>query len=255
MTTHTNKQPSTYIAKQWSVDHQLLEQHAIDCLDSDTGRSRGPRRLLFLWHTDRDASLYSALLGSDELHRASRLVEKSDQAKFIVCRALVRIIVGQLTNTEPKKVRLPQDDRGKPCCPDLNGTISWSRSGDFALLGLSTAEKMGADIERLRPIEQLHAIADQHFSCTERALLASRRNAIDQQSAFFRIWTLKEAYVKALGRGLEMPLASFSVAGDDGRYCAPGDGWEVESLLCQQYAIAIAQTLRPFPPAPGIDVI
>ena len=86
-----------------------------------------------------------------------------------------------------------------------------SHSGDFALIAVTQGRKIGVDVERIRQGISSHVIAQQYFSKAEVAELQSL--PIDQrESAFFTCWTRKEAYIKAQGLGLALPLESFDVS-------------------------------------------
>lgn len=93
---------------------------------------------------------------------------------------------------------------GKPYLPDCPVHFNLSHSGDWVALSLSSAP-VGCDIQEIRPYQP--ALAKRFFSEKEQAMLEA---ATDKQRCFFRLWTLKESYIKAMGAGLAMPLATFT---------------------------------------------
>jgi 4'-phosphopantetheinyl transferase len=86
-----------------------------------------------------------------------------------------------------------------------------SHSGDFALIAIAQERKVGVDVERIRSGISSHVIAQQYFSSSEFEELQSL--PLEQrETAFFTCWTRKEAYIKAQGQGLTLPLESFDVS-------------------------------------------
>ena len=83
-----------------------------------------------------------------------------------------------------------------------------SHAGDLVVVALCVGQRIGVDVEEVRAIESLLEIADAHFTRSEREFIFSQEPQ-ERRRAFFRIWTRKEAYVKAVGNGLSIPLNSF----------------------------------------------
>ena len=122
-------------------------------------------------------------------------------------------------------------------------TFNLAHSSDLALVAVTLGATIGADIERLRPVHDLDGVAEQTFSDRERRTLLALP-ACDRARAFFRCWTRKEAFVKALGDGLSYPLDSFSVSLRD------GDPPRLENIDGDA-DIALAWTILDLEPASG----
>jgi 4'-phosphopantetheinyl transferase len=156
-----------------------------------------------------------ALLSPDEQERALRLVNPEHRRRFIAARAALREILGRYLDLAPQAVRFSYLEHGKPALGPAHASairFNLAHSGDLALYAVTLAHRIGIDVERIGNRNHL-AIAERYFSPREIAALKSASEA-EQALIFYRIWSRKEAIVKAVGTGLSMPLSSFSVAAD-----------------------------------------
>jgi 4'-phosphopantetheinyl transferase len=157
----------------------------------------------------------SETLGAGERARASRFAFGHDRVRFIVSRAALRSILGRALGTWPYAVRFAYGSHGKPeLAPPFDRaglTFNLSHSSAFALVAVTRDVRIGVDIERGRPLDDLRALAEQNFSPRERRALLALPDE-QREPAFFRCWTRKEAFVKAVGDGLSYPLDRFSVS-------------------------------------------
>jgi 4'-phosphopantetheinyl transferase len=178
----------------------------------------GPRDI-HVWCVDLDhwrahAGSLAASLSAEERSYASRFVHERDRARYIATRGALRHILGGYVNSAPETIVFSYGSRGKP---ELGGPravrlgFNVSHSQDIALCAVARTRRVGIDVEYLRPVTDALDIAERYFASGEFAAL----RAIPyerQRSAFFACWTRKEAYVKALGEGLAVPLDSFEVS-------------------------------------------
>jgi 4'-phosphopantetheinyl transferase len=153
------------------------------------------------------------LLSLEENRRAERFHFDRDRSRFIAAHAAMRCILGRYLCVRPQNVALSRSRTGKPA---LAGpfeksriTFNLSHSGDLGLLALTLDSLIGVDIERIREDYEIHDSADV-FSTQEEKSLRSLPQS-QRTAAFFSCWTRKEAYVKALGDGLSIPLRSLDV--------------------------------------------
>jgi len=154
-------------------------------------------------------------LSEDEHARAGRFLFESDQRRFAVARGTLRAILGRYLGVPSGDLTFAYSSHGKPALPrgaagsDLRFNVS--HAGGLALVAVALGREVGIDIERVREDFATEEIAARVFSpaelATMRVLPAAARCA-----AFFNCWTRKEAYVKARGEGLSLPLRRFDVS-------------------------------------------
>jgi 4'-phosphopantetheinyl transferase len=151
------------------------------------------------------------ILSSDELTRADRFYFDRDRNRFIVGRAMLRKILGCYLETAPEKLVFSYGSHGKPKVENNPFFFNLSNSGDLALCGVTYEKEIGIDVEYLlRELKDAEAIAKRFFSAKESAEFLSLLPE-ERQLAFFRCWTRKEAYIKAIGDGLTYSLSNFDV--------------------------------------------
>jgi medium-chain acyl-[acyl-carrier-protein] hydrolase len=157
----------------------------------------------------------SRSLASDERDRAERFHFQRDRERFIVGRSALRSLLGTYLNRQPSDIPLWYNSQGKPFLhrlpsdPDLQFNVA--HSGELALVALALARPLGIDVERLRSNIDWQDLCARYFSKSESAELQSLPEA-ERPRAFFAAWTRKEAYLKAHGVGLSLPLDQFSVS-------------------------------------------
>lgn len=159
--------------------------------------------------------ILSELLSVDERMRAERLHLEKQRKHFVICRGVLRIILGHYLGIDPIKLRFCYRKYGKPAltnaCNGMPVHFNLSRSEGIALYAFTRSHEIGVDIEWVRDLWEKDAIAGQFFSATEIHILYALPED-KKKNAFFKLWTRKEAYIKALGDGLHRPLNSFAVS-------------------------------------------
>jgi 4'-phosphopantetheinyl transferase len=155
------------------------------------------------------------LLCADEQARAARFQFERDRARYLARHAALRFILGRTLGVEPASLVFAEETNGRPVLahPAAGLHFNLSRSGDLALLAVA-ASAVGVDLEQMRAIPDFLQVARHHFAAAEIAHLIGLAPE-KQLSAFYTIWTRKEAFVKAIGDGLSYPLAAFSTGRTD----------------------------------------
>lgn len=200
----------------------------------------------------------AALLSRDEQNRAAAFRFVRDRRRFVGARALLRVVLGVYHGCTPAALRFSRGEWGKPSLAEPASAtalpFSLSRSHDAALLAVSGGGEVGADVEFRRSDRPDVTLVRRQFCEAEQRFIT---DAADATRAFYEIWARKEAYIKALGRGLSHPLRSFDVTPQAGRAvkvvedwseARPSDAWHVRTIVLPVpgYAAAVAtQEVEP----------
>lgn len=176
-----------------------------------------------LWTIERDRradlELLAQCLSSEERQRARRLRVADRRAAFIYNRAVVRQILASYAGIEPQQVPLAVSAAGKPFWDPAalgnDGTPSClsfnlSHREDLAILAVAQRRALGVDVEAPDPRTDYAAVARQAMSAREMQLF-QQLAADERPGALLRLWTRKEAYLKAQGTGLARSLAEIEV--------------------------------------------
>jgi 4'-phosphopantetheinyl transferase len=153
------------------------------------------------------------VLKPTELDRASRYVFQRGRFESIITRGLLRHILSLYLNEGPNRIEFVYGPFGKPGIRGEAGLyFNLSHSGHKLVVAISKSCEVGVDIESVNP-ELPCRDMESIFSPAEREALAATSSAA-RDTAFFKCWTAKEAYIKGVGRGLSLPLAEFDVCVD-----------------------------------------
>lgn len=188
-----------------------------------------------------------AALSPDERARAARFARTIDRERYVAARGILREILGRYLERPGTEVRFRYASHGKPELEpgpdDRPLQFNLSHAAGLGLVAVAHGRRVGVDIEHVDPTLIDERIPERFFSPREVAALRALPSAL-QGEAFFACWTRKEAYVKARGEGLSIPLDRFDVA------LAPG---KPAALLRTEDDPAEAGrwTLHALAPAPG----
>lgn len=181
-------------------------------------------------------------LNSTELNRAQRFHKELDKNRFVICRSILKIVLATHTNLDAKNIHLDYHFNKKPYLashPCLHFNVS--HSDDFAVIAISRT-KVGIDIEYISEDFNFTNLLPDIFADNE---ILENQNAVNKRHSFYTLWTRKEAFVKALGKGID----------DDFKYipCLDGqhhlnstqlkttENWQIYSFdLANQYLGAVA---------------
>lgn len=151
--------------------------------------------------------------------QASRFVRQADAYRSVLGEILTRVTLSRLTGLRPAELSFTRNPYGKPSLSHHSDVqFNVSHSGDWIALISGGTDELGVDVEKIAPIDM--QIAERFFSPTESQFLSATPD--DRRlNTFYRLWTLKESYIKAVGMGLSIPLDSFAILPDEGGvwYC------------------------------------
>jgi 4'-phosphopantetheinyl transferase len=182
-------------------------------------------------------SLESTLAG-DERARAARFIFARDHDRYVAARGILRNLLGRYLGCAPQTIEFVYGVRGKPAVagPGSQPAICFnlSHSQGLTVVAIGKEREIGIDVELMRPEFAGEEIAKRYFSAKEIAEL-SRLPAELRTEGFFLCWTRKEAYIKATGDGLHIPLDSFDVSLTPGEPATLSrvdrSHWSIESFI------------------------
>jgi 4'-phosphopantetheinyl transferase len=173
-----------------------------------------------LWYVRLDAAAdeelleaYRRLLPEDELAEAARLKSQTHRQRALLARVLARTALSRYTPREPRTWQFVRNQYGKPFVADPAEPLAFnlSHTDGMVVCAVTAGRRVGVDVEAAnRPVEHL-PLARRFFAAEEAAAL-ERMPPDRRADGFFQFWTLKEAYMKARGLGLTLPLDGFAFA-------------------------------------------
>jgi 4'-phosphopantetheinyl transferase len=184
-------------------------------LDPLTGRD------VHLWVARLEASENNSArafswLSPDEVERADRFRFDRHRSAFVLGRAVLRALLARYLRIAPEEASFTYGPKGKPAL-DNAGELRFnvSNSGDLAAYAFTLGCEIGVDVEHRRRLLEIEGIARRFFASDEVTELMRLPDEA-RPEGFFNCWTRKEAYIKAVGDGLSVPLDSFRVTLEPG---------------------------------------
>jgi 4'-phosphopantetheinyl transferase len=193
---------------------------------AEGGTRRLPPTEAHLWYEPVDEAYdetrlreWRGLLSPAELERHGRYHFEHGRLEYLVTRVLVRTVLGRYAGVSPASLRFESNAYGRPeiVHPRLDPPLRFNLSNTRGLVVclVSGAREGGIDVEDTTGGTEALGIADHFFAPSEVASLRPL-HPLDQKVRFFELWTLKEAYIKARGLGLALPLQQFAFELDGG---------------------------------------
>lgn len=194
-----------------------------------------------------------AVLCPSEIERASRFATARLRSQFAFNHGALRYILSCYTHESPELLKFDSGPYGKPLLRSQACCFNMTHSGLLMVCAVSGMASVGIDIEHIREMPDMFAIANGHFASGECERLGALP-ALYRTRGFFECWTRKEAFIKATGLGLSQGLHHFEVTFGpevvprllrwDGRSDVPGQ-WELHTFdLPEDYCGAVAVRAR-----------
>jgi 4'-phosphopantetheinyl transferase len=205
---------------------------------------------IHVWHIELDQpesqlQNLAATLSSDETARAERFYFQEHRQRFIAGRGIIRTILGRYLDVQPRQVQFNYQQRGKPILADTFAdsglAFNLSHSQGLGLCAVNCTRPIGVDLEYIRPMSDLEALAKRFFLPREYEMLRSL-SPNQQQEVFFRYWTCKEAYLKATGDGLsQLEQVEVSLTPTEPAKLQISEDWSLFELVpANNYVAAVA---------------
>jgi 4'-phosphopantetheinyl transferase len=188
------------------------------------------------------------ILSNDERARAARFVFQRDRVRYVAAHTALRHVLAVYTGEEARAIAFNTSVQGKPSVADPTSALSFnlSHSGNYALIATTAGPAVGVDIEEIRTRLHTEEISATCFVSDERAWLDSLAGEA-RLHGFFRLWTAKEALLKAIGTGLRtsplrfvatfLPDSRISFASATDRRSIPWIGYELN--IVRGYAACV----------------
>lgn len=189
---------------------------------------------VFLDDTSNDLP---ALLSTDELLRLGRISHAGARQSFLRSRVATRRVLADYLSCPPGQISFRYNSNGKPAIEDDSGELEFnvSHSKQHCIIAVTKGQQIGVDIEPVSAGRDYHALARRFFTPAEIQLLSS-----SDESMFYRLWTLKEAHIKARGLKLLDGLDRFEcrLNSADGLAVIDGSADQAESWSHHQWQFA-----------------
>ena len=180
------------------------------------------------------------VLSDEEHERARKFHFEVHRARFVAGRGLLRFLLGHYLQADPARLIFSYGANGKPALQGKEHELlhfNLAHSESLALLGITRLGRLGVDVERVRELPDFEKLVSCFFSVREATAFA-RLSAGLRASAFFNLWTRKEAWLKATGEGIAHRLDKVEVSflpGEPARLLAlpepnPLSGWTLREL-------------------------
>jgi 4'-phosphopantetheinyl transferase len=234
-TSEVSAEPTTTQAPEWCTppSELSLPAHAVHVWRADLGLEAAYLRRL------------GQNLSADERERASRFRFTRDRVRFIGARGLLREILALYLNASPGRLSFDYGAHGKPFLAGEHSNLRFnvSHSFDAMLLAIAHMREVGVDVEGMGNIGlAMDELGDTVLSEPEKQALTRFRGE-DRRTTFLRFWTLKEAFIKADGRGVSLPLKRIDVSAREGRVAVLNEATG-EWRTCSRWEL---RTLAPVP--------
>jgi 4'-phosphopantetheinyl transferase len=174
-----------------------------------------PADELHIWRASLDRSpqvteRLRAVLAPDERERSARFYDPRHGARYVIGRGLLRVLLARYLGSAPDEIVLIYGEHGKPLLAAPGPWFNLAHSGPEALFAFSSSAEIGVDVELADRDRANGRVAERFFAPGEVRRLRALPAPL-QPRAFLRCWTRKEAFIKARGDGLSLPLRSFEV--------------------------------------------
>lgn len=173
-------------------------------------------RFLDLSESEQFSDFFLKFISQSELKKSQRLCTEKLVSDSICSKAVLRCILSGYINLSPAKIEFTYNRYGKPYLKDNHKIpgifFNMSDSGGFVFYGISKDCEIGVDIEKIRPVVSLERLARRQLTQNE-LMIFQKQHENKKSGFFFKYWTRKESFLKAIGKGLSIPMKTIDVSG------------------------------------------
>jgi 4'-phosphopantetheinyl transferase len=176
------------------------------------------------WYSDYEYEQFREVVSETKRLCIDRYKNRKDYQRTLLGDVLARNMLGEFTLISSKDLIIDTDENGKPFAVNASGIyFNISHSGDWVVCVVSD-KQCGIDVEKISDIDI--KVAERFFTPNEYAIL-KREEYNGWRSLFFEFWTIKESYIKYVGKGLKIPLNSFEIVKNNRKYAIKSDAENV----------------------------
>jgi 4'-phosphopantetheinyl transferase len=183
-------------------------------------------------------------ISEEKRARLHRFRQREDLVRGLWADLILRSIITEELHLSNEQIQFEQNAYGKPHLSGVNNFhFNVSHAGEWVAC-LVDSEPVGVDVEHVQTFDE--AIARSFFAAEEHRFIMEATDEQEKQLRFYQIWTAKESYIKAVGKGLSLPLNAFSVMtaeGVEGDKQLAGEAWRLKSLHLEAFANLSSQAL------------
>jgi 4'-phosphopantetheinyl transferase len=174
---------------------------------------------LHLWKFDSlqqkiNTKSASVCLSHKEITRAQKFINESDRTRYIKAHYFLRQVLTKYLKINANQIEFVKGFNNKPYLKFQNSDsiyFNLSYRDNMFLLGISSCETMGVDIERIREVNDVSSFCNDYFAAQEKEIIMTSHNKDEQLAKLFTFWVIKESVIKALGTGFTKPLPTYDL--------------------------------------------
>jgi 4'-phosphopantetheinyl transferase len=157
---------------------------------------------------------FLSMLSSEEQIKAAKFHFTLDKEKYVVSHGIMRQLLSSYLACDPQEIQYVQNAYGKPALSSPSSHVHFNLSHSHLLGALAVcSHPIGLDIEYINVLDDYLSLT-KHFLSEKESNYFRNLDLSDQQIAFYQAWTIKEAYIKAIGMGLSYPIEQVTISMD-----------------------------------------
>ncbi len=147
--------------------------------------------------------LCKSILDMETMQKVGWFKFEDDQNKYIICQGILRLLLADYLNIQTSKIIISRQKKGKPFVANENPVyFNMSDSGNICVYAFTKFNELGIDIEEKRNLPDIDELIQTNLTKLEIEYI--NKKPAEKSNNFFRFWTIKEAYLKAIGEGMRL---------------------------------------------------